>query len=88
MTALDAVGSVRISGAWWRQVPARASTPEPSHRPQPDADGRWQRGAVVAGLHLADSADAAWAEWYRHLAASGRPPAFATPRFIPRGLRT
>lgn len=31
-------------------------------------------------MYLADSASAAWAEWYRHLADASIPPNFALPR--------
>lgn len=60
-----------VDGVWVRHVPhgaqllGRASTP---------ADGRWQRGEVVAALYLADSAETATAEWYRSLAERGFSP--------------
>jgi RES domain-containing protein len=41
---------------------------------------RWQHGAVVQGLYLADSPDTVWAEWYRSLAEAGVPPMQALPR--------
>lgn len=44
------------------------------------ADGRWQRGSVVRGLYLADTEATAWAEWYRHTAELGVPPARRLPR--------
>lgn len=47
------------------QLLGRASTP---------ADGRWQRGEVVASLYLADSPETATAEWYRSLAERGFSP--------------
>lgn len=35
---------------------------------------------MVRALYLADSADTAWAEWYRHSAELGVPPASRMPR--------
>jgi RES domain-containing protein len=43
-------------------------------------DNRWQRGAVVDAIYLANDEDTAWAEWYRHLAENGIPPERALPR--------
>ena len=43
------------------------------------ADGRWQRGAVVRALYLADSEATAWAEWYRHGSEVGVPPGQRLP---------
>jgi len=52
----------------------------------PDRDpppvSRWQRGEVVDALYLADSEETAWAEWYRHLAELGVPPAEQMPRRV------
>lgn len=73
--ALD-VDAVRIDGEWIRHAPhrsqllGRASTP---------TDGRWQRGAEVGALYLADETDTAVAEWYRYLAERGLPPVHAIP---------
>ena len=73
--ALD-VDAVRIDGEWIRHAPhrsqllGRASTP---------TDGRWQRGADVGALYLADEIDTAVAEWYRYLAERGLPPVHAIP---------
>lgn len=46
----------------------------------PAGDNRWQRGAVVDGLYLSADEDTLWAEWYRHLAERGLPPARQLPR--------
>jgi RES domain-containing protein len=43
-------------------------------------DNRWQRGSVVDAIYLADDEATTWAEWYRHLAENGIPPAQALPR--------
>jgi RES domain-containing protein len=43
-------------------------------------DNRWQRGAVIDAIYLADEEATVWAEWYRHLAENGIPPAQALPR--------
>ena len=43
-------------------------------------DNRWQRGSVVDAIYLADDEATVWAEWYRHLAENGIPPAIALPR--------
>jgi RES domain-containing protein len=44
------------------------------------ADGRWERGDVVRALYLAESADTAWAEWFRHTSELGVPPQKRMPR--------
>jgi RES domain-containing protein len=46
----------------------------------PPPDSRWQRGAAVDAVYLADEPDTAWAEWYRHLAEVGVPPQMQMPR--------
>jgi hypothetical protein len=43
-------------------------------------DGRWQRGAQLAGLYLAQDTATVWAEWYRALAELGEPPDARLPR--------
>ncbi len=43
-------------------------------------DSRWQRGAVVDAIYLAESEETVWAEWYRALAEAGVPPREALPR--------
>lgn len=53
---------------------------DPKVRPHPAGDNRWQRGAVVDALYLADEDDTLWAEWYRHLAERGIPPMHQLPR--------
>ncbi len=50
------------------------------HRPDPPADGRWQHGAIVAAIYLADSIETAWAEHYRGLSERGLPPEIGFPR--------
>jgi hypothetical protein len=47
--------------------------------PEPP-DGRCQRGEIVGALYLADTAETAWVEWYRWLAATGRRPLDTLPR--------
>ena len=72
---------MRVTGTWFRVArPASdplALTPEP-------ADGRWQRGAIVRALYLAESEATAWAEWYRHSAELGVPPQSRLPRAVYR----
>lgn len=51
----------------------------PLERPAVPKDGRWQRGAIVDAIYLADSHDTAVAEWYRWLAEFGLPPERALP---------
>ena len=46
---------------------------------RPRAD-RWQRGASVAAIYLADEEETAWAEWYRVLAEIALPPSHGMPR--------
>jgi RES domain-containing protein len=71
------IDSTPARGVWFRHVPADG---EPLFRPQFPADGRWQRGEVVEGFYLADSAETAWAEWYRALAEFAIPPMRQLPR--------
>ncbi len=66
-----------VRGTWWRIV--RAGDDPLTWTPEP-ADGRWQRAAVVRALYLADTAETAWAEWYRHSSELGVPPATRMPR--------
>jgi hypothetical protein len=74
--ALD-VDSTSVDRRWLRHVPARL---DPSHRPIPLADNRWQQGQVVDALYLASDEDGVWAEWYRHLAERAIPPHVALQR--------
>lgn len=53
---------------------------DPLWQPPHPANGRWQRGDIVAGVYLADEPDTAWAEWYRALAALALPPDDGLPR--------
>lgn len=62
---------------WWRITRARADPLAWTNEP---ADGRWQRGDVVRAVYLADSAETAWAEWFRHSAELGVPPQTRLPR--------
>jgi RES domain-containing protein len=71
------VDAFRVSGRWFRHGPDGAPA-LPVRDPPPD--NRWQRGAVVDALYLADSEGTAWAEWYRYLAEAGIPPNLALPR--------
>ncbi|MFL5961679.1 MAG: RES family NAD+ phosphorylase [Gaiellaceae bacterium] len=66
-----------VSGSYWRHTRAGAN---PRYRPTPPADNRWQRGSIVDALYLAESADTAWAEWYRYLAEDGISPVEQMPR--------
>lgn len=61
--ALD-VDRIGVDGVWYRHLPHRGSV---WWRSEPPPDGRWQRGAAVAGFYLADSRETAWAEWYRQI---------------------
>jgi hypothetical protein len=74
--ALDVDATV-VRGRWFRHVPAGV---DPSRRPEPPADNRWQRGHVIDSLYVADSAACVWAEWYRHLAERALPARYALPR--------
>jgi RES domain-containing protein len=73
--ALD-VEATRVAGEWIRHAPHRSSRLGRGAEP---TDGRWQHGAVVRGLYLADDAMTASAEWYRFLAERGLPPSRAIP---------
>jgi RES domain-containing protein len=74
--ALD-VDPVRVVGRWLKHT-YHGSAALVLRNPPPDS--RWQRGDVVDALYLADEEDTAWAEWYRHLAELGVPPAKQMPR--------
>lgn len=66
-----------VTGVWVKHSPP-GLPPLPSRLDPPD--NRWQRGAVVDAVYLAESEATAWAEWYRHLAESNIPPEQALPR--------
>lgn len=74
--ALD-VERVSVAGLWWRQV---AHGADPLLLPAPPSSGRWQRGASVAAIYVADEEETAWAEWYRVLAEIALPPTHGMPR--------
>lgn len=71
------VAPTAVVGRWLKHA-AAGSTPLPQRDPPPES--RWQRGSVVDALYLAESEQTAWAEWYRHLAEIGLPPAQGMPR--------
>jgi hypothetical protein len=62
-----------------RHIPAGGEVDWQAPHP---ADARCQRGHVVDALYFAQSEDAMWAEFYRHLAESGLPPEQAMPRDV------
>ena len=65
-----------MRGTWFKY--ARPGTgPLPYRNPAPD--NRWQRGAFVDAVYLANAPETVWAEWYRHLAEAGIPPAAMLP---------
>jgi hypothetical protein len=74
--ALD-VERVSVAGSWWRQA---AHGADPLLLPSPPSSGRWQRGASVAAIYVADEEETAWAEWYRVLAEIALPPTHGMPR--------
>lgn len=74
--ALD-VDPVRVDGVWYRHLPHRGSV---WWRSEPPPDGRWQRGAEVAGFYLTDSRETAWAEWYRQIDELALRPEGQLPR--------
>lgn len=83
--ALD-VEATRVAGEWIRHAPHRSSPPGRGAEP---SDGRWQHGAVVRGLYLADDAMTATAEWYRFLAeAAFRPRAPSRTTITSDGSRS
>ena len=78
MSRLD-VAPIIVDGLWVRHG-RDAENPLPDRAPPPNS--RWQRGAVVDALYLADSEATAWAEWYRYLAESGLPPHLRLPTYL------
>lgn len=75
--ALDVDAVAVRQRRWWRHTVHGA---DPLARRHPPSDSRWQRGAVVEALYLAADERTVWAEWYRHLAEAGIPPARHLPR--------
>jgi RES domain-containing protein len=74
--AID-IDRVPVAGTWWRHVRVGI---DPLATGSPPGDGRWQRGAKVAAIYLADGEHTAWAEWYRMLAERALPPRLSLPR--------
>jgi hypothetical protein len=73
--ALD-VDELRVRGTWFKHTrPGRG--PLPYRNPAPD--NRWQKGSIVDAVYLGDATETVWAEWYRHLAEAGIPPAARLP---------
>jgi len=70
------VDAIAVAGEWIRHAPHDAPLLGRSHEP---TDGRWQHGAAVRGLYLADTSVTAIAEWYRRLAELGLPPEHSIP---------
>lgn len=66
-----------VAGSWWRQTPHGS---DPLWLATPPSSGRWQHGATVAAIYLADDEQTAWAEWYRALAEIAMPPTHGMPR--------
>jgi len=73
----SAVQRVSVAGSWWRQTPHGT---DPLWLASPPSSGRWQHGAAVAAIYLADEEPTAWAEWYRVLAEIALPPTHGMPR--------
>jgi len=73
------VDRTRATGKWIKQA-YPGSAPLVLRDPPPD--NRWQRGAIVDALYLAQDDETAWAEWYRHLAELGLPPNEQMPRDV------
>jgi hypothetical protein len=71
------VQRVSAAGSWWRQTPHGT---DPLWLASPPSSGRWQRGATIAAIYLADEEPTAWAEWYRVLAEIALPPTHGMPR--------
>lgn len=73
------IAATTVCGRWFKHAHP-GSPPLPQRFPAPD--NRWQRGAFVDALYLADSDQTAWAEWYRHLAERMIPPLAQMPRVL------
>lgn len=76
--ALD-VDATPVTGRWIKHAYPGA---DPLELRDPPPNNRWQRGDVVDAIYLADEAETAWAEWYRHLAERGVPPNDQMPRDV------
>jgi len=74
----------KVEGTWIRHVPDGADL---LGRANPPSDGRWQRGAIVPALYLADTTQTATAEWYRSLAEWGLSPQHSVALDPPRPSR-
>lgn len=74
--ALD-VDRIDVDGVWYRHLPHRSVV---WWRSEPAPDGRWQRGAAIAGFYLVDSRETAWAEWYRQIDELALRPTDQLPR--------
>lgn len=70
------IDAIAVGGEWIRHAPHASGLLARADEP---TDGRWQHGAVVRALYLADEPATAVAEWYRWLSERGLPPAYATP---------
>jgi RES domain-containing protein len=68
---------IPLTGIWYRHVRAGGYA---LGLPPAAASGRWQRAHIVGAVYLADSAQTAWAEFYRALAEMELPPASLMPR--------
>lgn len=71
------VDAIAVNGEWIRHAPHGSAL---LGRASERTDGRWQHGAVVRGLYLADERATAIAEWYRWLAERGLAPTHAMPQ--------
>jgi RES domain-containing protein len=74
------VDAAAVRGEWIRHAPHHSALLGRASEP---TDGRWQHGATVRGLYLADEPATGIAEWYRLLAELGLPPARAIPHDHP-----
>jgi RES domain-containing protein len=74
--AAVSVDAIEIDATWWRHIPAGA---EVLHKPSLAHDNRWQRAVAVDAFYLSDSAETAYAEWYRTLARLRTPVLEALP---------
>jgi RES domain-containing protein len=70
------IDHVPVTGTWFRHVAAGRDPLTVSVRSQ----GRWQRGATIQAVYVADSAATAWAEFYRAAAELAIAPDALLPR--------